>query len=68
MRMLAYVLAIICVIAAVIYFVMPAGSLPTFMPGYEAGSQHVHMKHAVLAAVAAVVLLLIGWFVGRARA
>jgi len=68
MRMLAYVLAIICVIAAVIYFVMPAGSLPTFMPGYEAGSQHVHMKHAVLAAVAAVVLFLIGWFVGRARA
>jgi len=68
MRMLAYVLAIICVIAAVIYFVMPAGSLPTFMPGYEAGSQHVHMKHAVLAAVAAIVLFLIGWFVGRARA
>jgi hypothetical protein len=68
MRMLAYVLAIICVIAAVIYFVMPAGSLPTFMPGYEAGSQHMHMKHAVLAAVAAVVLFAIGWFVGRARA
>jgi hypothetical protein len=68
MRMLAYILAIICVIAAVIYFVMPAGSLPTFMPGYEAGSQHMHMKHAVVAAVAAIVLFLIGWFVGRARA
>jgi hypothetical protein len=67
MRMLAYVLAIICVVAAVVYFVMPAGSLPTFMPGYEAGSQHMHMKHAILAAVAAIVLFLIGWFVGRAR-
>jgi uncharacterized membrane protein YkvA (DUF1232 family) len=31
--MLAYLLAIICVIAAVVYFVMPAGSLPPFMPG-----------------------------------
>jgi hypothetical protein len=65
MRMLAYLLAIICVIAAVMYFVMPAGSLPTFMPGYEAGSAHIHMKHAIIAVVAAVVLFLIGWFVGR---
>jgi uncharacterized membrane protein len=68
MRMLAYVLAIICVIAAVIYFVIPAGSLPTFMPGYEAGSQHMHMKHAIVALVVAVILFLVGWFAGRARA
>jgi hypothetical protein len=68
MRMLAYVLAIICVIAAVIYFVIPAGSLPTFMPGYEAGSQHMHMKHAIVALVVAIILFLIGWFAGRARA
>ena len=42
MKMLAYLLAIICVIAAVMYFTMPAGSLPTFMPGYLAGSAHIH--------------------------
>ena len=66
MRMLAYVLAIICVIAAVVYFVMPAGSLPAFMPGYEAGSAHLHTKHAVLALVAAIVLFLVGWFAARA--
>jgi len=65
MRMLAYLLAIICVLAAVVYFVMPAGSLPAFMPGFEAGSSHVHIKHGVIAIVAAVVLFLIGWFVGR---
>ena len=45
MRLVAFVLAIICIIVAVMYFVMPAGQLPTFMPGYEAGSLHVHMKH-----------------------
>lgn len=67
MKMLAYVLAIICIIAAVVYFVMPAGLLPTFMPGYEAGSGHVHVKHAVVAVVAAVVLFLIGWFTGRSN-
>jgi hypothetical protein len=67
MRLVAYLLAIICVIAAVMYFVMPAGQLPTFMPGFEAGSAHIHTKHAVIALVAAVVLFLIGWLIGRRR-
>jgi hypothetical protein len=67
MRFLAYLLAIICVIAAVMYFVMPAGSLPTFVPGYEAGSTHIHLKHAIVAAGAAVILFVIGWFAGRRR-
>jgi hypothetical protein len=67
MRMLAYLLATICVIAAVVYFVMPAGSLPTFMPGYIAGSSHIHHTHAITAAVAAVVLFVLGWYVGRSR-
>jgi len=52
MKMIAYLLAIICVIAAVMYFVMPAGQLPTFMPGYLAGSSHIHTTHAIAAAVA----------------
>jgi hypothetical protein len=65
--MLAYLLAIICIIAAVMYFVMPAGSLPTFMPGYVVGSAHIHMKHAIIAIVAAIVLFLIGWLIGRRR-
>ena len=67
MRMLAYLLAILCLIAAVMYFAMPAGSLPTFMPGYMAGSDHIHIKRAAIAAVAAIVLFLIGWFLGRSR-
>jgi hypothetical protein len=65
MKMIAYVLAIICAIAAVMYFTMPAGQLPSFMPGYLAGSDHVHMTHAIAAAVAAVVLFGIGWSMRR---
>jgi len=65
MRLLAYLVAIICIIAAVMYFVMPAGQLPTFMPGYEAGSAHIHTKHAIIALVLGVILGVIGWFVGR---
>ena len=36
MKTLAYGLSIICVIVAVMYFVLPGGSLPTFFPGYVA--------------------------------
>jgi hypothetical protein len=68
MRMLAYLLAIICAIVAVMYYTMPAGSLPTSMPGYLAGSTHIHTTHALAAAIAAIVLFLIGWAVGRSRA
>ena len=65
MKMIAYLRAIVCVIAAGMYFVMPAGQLPTFMPGYLAGSDHIHKTHAIAAAGAAVVLFAIGWFAGR---
>jgi hypothetical protein len=67
MKMLAYLLAIICVIAAVMYYMMPAGQLPSFMPGYASGSSVIHMKHAYAAAGAAVILFLLGVFVGRSR-
>jgi uncharacterized protein YacL len=61
MRIVAYLLAIICIIAAVMYAVMPAESLPTFMPGYQAHSDHIHKTHAVAATIAAIILFLIGW-------
>jgi hypothetical protein len=67
MRLIAYLLGIVCVVVAVMYFVMPAGSLPTFVPGYEAGSTHIHLKHAIAAVGAAVILFLIGLFAGRRR-
>ena len=65
MRMIAFLLAIIAAIAAVMYYTMPAGSLPTFMPGYTAGSTHIHTTHAIASAVGAVVLFVIGWILGR---
>ena len=68
MRLVAYFLAIICVIAAIVYFTMPADKLPDFMPGHIAGSTRIHTTHALAAAVAAVVLFIMGWAVGRSRA
>ena len=65
MKMIAFVLAILCAIAAGMYYFLPAGQLPTMMPGYVAGSVHVHVTHAITAAVAAVVLFVIGLVIGR---
>jgi len=65
MKMVAYLLAIISAIAAVMYYTMQAGALPTVMPGYSAGSTHIHHLHAYAAGAAAVVLFGIGWFAGR---
>lgn len=60
MKMLAYFLAIVCVIVAVIYYVLPGGSLPTFLPGYDAGSDRIHKLHGFAALTGALVFLLIG--------
>jgi hypothetical protein len=68
MRLVAYILAVILIIIAVIYFLMPADSLPTFFPGHEPGLTRIRMKHGIAAGAAGVILFLVGWFVGRSRA
>jgi hypothetical protein len=65
MKTIAIVLGLVLVVVAIVYFVVPAGSLPAFFPGFEAGSARIHVKHGIASAVAAVVLFGIGWFVGR---
>jgi hypothetical protein len=60
MKKIAYALAVACVVAAVMYFTLPGGSLPSFMPGYDLGSTHIHRMHGYAAVTGAVVFLLIG--------
>jgi hypothetical protein len=59
-KILAYFLAVICIIIAVMYSVLPGGALPPFLPGYDEGSTHVHHLHAVAAITGAIIFLLIG--------
>lgn len=61
----AVVLGLIFLVVAAIYFLVPAGSLPSFFPGFAPGSTHMHMKHGLLALAVAVVLFAIAWFAGR---
>ena len=45
MRTLAIVLGLAFAVIAIVYWLVPAGSLPSVFPGFEAGSPHVHVKH-----------------------
>ena len=65
MKLVAYLLGIALIVIAVVYFVTPADHLPSFFPGYDPAVARAHMKHAVLSGVIGVVLLAIGWILGR---
>ena len=68
MRAVAVILGLAFAAIAVVYWTMPAGSLPSFVPGYEAGATLVHVKHGIAAAAAAVLCFAFGWYAGGSRA
>jgi hypothetical protein len=68
MRNAAIVLGILCAVIALVYWLVPAGSLPGFFPGFEAGATRIRLKHGVAAAVVAIILFAWAWYAGRSRA
>jgi drug/metabolite transporter (DMT)-like permease len=65
MKMILTVLGVVLLVVAGVYFLIPADQLPAFFPGHEAGSTNIHTKHGIAAAVAGVVLLAAGTWMGR---
>ena len=65
MKVVCFVLGIALLVIAVVYFVLPADSLPAFFPGHEAGVTRMHVKHGLVSGAAGIVLLALGWFMGR---
>lgn len=65
---LAVVIGILLLALAFIYFTHTSGTLPSFFPGYEAGSTHKHAKHGLLALALAIVAFLVAWFQSGPRA
>jgi ammonia channel protein AmtB len=57
----AAILGVLFLLLACIYWFVPAGSLPHFMPGFVEGSTHVHVKHGFVALVLALALLGFAW-------
>jgi UDP-N-acetylmuramyl pentapeptide phosphotransferase/UDP-N-acetylglucosamine-1-phosphate transferase len=59
---LSMVVGVVLIVIAVIYWVEPAGSLPSFFPGHEAGSSHHHVKHGIAAFLVGLACLAFAWF------
>ena len=59
----AAVLGVVFLIVAILYATQQAGSLPSFFPGFKAGSHDKHMKHAIAAGVVGIACFIFGWFV-----
>ncbi len=61
------IIGLVALAAGIYYFTTASGKLPTWFPGYLAGSTHHHIKRAI-AGVAVAVLCGIGvWFVSGRR-
>jgi hypothetical protein len=65
MKLIVTLLGVVLLVIAGVYFLMPADQLPGFFPGYEAGVTRMHTKHGIVAAVAGLVLLAAGVWIGR---
>lgn len=59
-------LGVLLIVVAVIYFVQPAHSLPSFFPGHvsatDAEATHHHTKHGIAALVLALASFVFAWF------
>ena len=65
MKAIVIVIGVILIVIAAIYFLVPADSLPTFFPGHETGLMRIRTKHGMLAGALGIVLLALGWWMGR---
>lgn len=59
---LAWVLGIVFLGLALIYFITPANSLPSFLPGYDPTLTKVHFKHGVGSLLLALAIFAFAWF------
>ena len=66
--LIAGILGLASLALAALYWLMPAGGLPSFLPGFQAGSDHVHVNHALGSLVVALVLFALAWFLRRSSA
>jgi uncharacterized membrane-anchored protein YitT (DUF2179 family) len=59
---LAVIVGIALIVIAIVYWVEPAKSLPSFFPGHQAGSSHHHVKHGIASFFVGLAVLVFAWF------
>jgi hypothetical protein len=65
MKAIVTILGVIFLVAAAVYFLVPADALPTFFPGHETGLMRIRAKHGMLSGAIGIVLLGASWWMGR---
>ena len=58
----AIVVGVLLILLAFVYWIDPAKSLPSFIPGHQAGSHHHHIKHGIASFLVGVACLVFAWF------
>lgn len=62
----AVIVGVVLVVVAVVYFLTPEHSLPSFFPGHtsatSAEANHHHTKHGLAALVVALACFAFAWF------
>jgi hypothetical protein len=58
----AALVGLVLIAIAVVYWIEPAGSLPSFFPGHQAGSAHHHVKHGIASFLVGLAVLAFAWF------
>jgi hypothetical protein len=66
--LIAGLLGVLFLAAAAMYWFVPASSLPSFFPGFKAGSAHIAVKHAIGSLVIALILFAFAWLQSKRRA
>jgi hypothetical protein len=58
------IIGVVFIGVALVYWLTPAGGLPSFLPGFDAGSDRFHLTHALAAFIVALSLfgIAIIWF------
>jgi hypothetical protein len=59
---LAVLAGIVLIALAILYWVEPAKSLPSWLPGHQAGSSHHHIKHGIASFLVGLACLVFAWF------
>ena len=59
---LAVLAGVALIVLAVVYWAEPAKSLPSWIPGHEAGSGHHHVKHGIASFLVGLACLVYAWF------
>jgi len=62
LAVLAVVVGTVLIVIGIVYWALPARSLPSFFPGHQAGSNHHHVKHGIAAFLLGVACLVFAWF------